>query len=753
MSGYIDPTRESFAAFREDDREGKIHMLNLVRLRPRANYPDGRRATGAEAYAAYGRESEPVFTRLGGRIVWQGRFELMLIGPGAERWDFCFIAEYPAVSAFVEMLRDPVYRQAVKHRQAAVEDFPAHPSRPARPRQAFRRDAGIAARNFRLLRCSRGGSIAMRRASALRSARPIQPDSSGCEAATVVARMGNIIRVDRPPTGVETQLHVALDNMPGALVYTDDDLNIVICNDRFKEMYRVPKELLQPGRPYPDFLRYLAEHGYYGEGDVDALVAKRVESLRNPTGKSFEDRTPDGRVYRILRRRAPAGGTVTVMTEITWQKQAEQNLARKEAQLHVALDNMPGALVYTDDDLNIVICNDRFREMYRVPAELLQPGRPYPLFLRYLAENGYYGEGDVDALVAKRVESLRNPSGKSFEDRAPDGRVYRIRRRRAAAGGTVTVMTDITEQKQAEEARVRSDRRLFDAIESISEGFACYDAEDRLVVCNSCYRELLYAGTDLAPKPGMSFESIIRQAAERGLIKDAQGRVDEWIADRLLQHRNPGEPQVQQRGDGRWIMISERRTDEGGTVAVYSDITELKQREANLAEKSAALEALSSKLAKYLAPQVYNSIFTGRQDVRIASQRKKLTVCFSDIADFTEITDKMESEDLTQLLNHYLTEMSRIAVGVRRYDRQVCRRRDRDVFRRPRDAAASRRTRSPVSRWRSPCRSESASSARSGAMPGSRCRCAAASAFTPATARSATSAARTAWTTRSSAAG
>ena len=60
--------------------------------------------------------------RLGGRIVWQGKFELMLIGPSPERWDHCFIAEYPSVAAFVEMIRDPVYREAVKHRQAAVED-------------------------------------------------------------------------------------------------------------------------------------------------------------------------------------------------------------------------------------------------------------------------------------------------------------------------------------------------------------------------------------------------------------------------------------------------------------------------------------------------------------------------------------------------------------------------------------------------------------------------------------------------------
>ncbi len=122
MTGHIDPTKEVFAAFRANDRTGPIHMLNLVRLREHAAYPDGRKATGAEAYAAYGRESEPVFARLGGRVVWSAKFELMLIGPQAERWDRMFIAEYPSVAAFVEMIRDPVYREAVKHRQAAVED-------------------------------------------------------------------------------------------------------------------------------------------------------------------------------------------------------------------------------------------------------------------------------------------------------------------------------------------------------------------------------------------------------------------------------------------------------------------------------------------------------------------------------------------------------------------------------------------------------------------------------------------------------
>src|SRR4029077_10964076 len=109
-----------------------------------------------------------------------------------------------------------------------------------------------------------------------------------------------------------------------------NDLNIVFCNERFREMYSAPRELLQPDRPYPDFLRFLAENGYYGDGDTGALVAQRIESLRNPSGKVFEDLTPGGRIYRIFRRRVDAGGVVTVMTDVTDERRAEQERARKE---------------------------------------------------------------------------------------------------------------------------------------------------------------------------------------------------------------------------------------------------------------------------------------------------------------------------------------------------------------------------------------------------------------------------------------
>jgi class 3 adenylate cyclase len=81
-----------------------------------------------------------------------------------------------------------------------------------------------------------------------------------------------------------------------------------------------------------------------------------------------------------------------------------------------------------------------------------------------------------------------------------------------------------------------------------------------------------------------------------------------------------------------------------------------------ISDKNKMLENLSAKLSKYLSPQVYESIFSGKQEVKIASQRKKLTIFFSDIVGFTETTENLEAEELSNLLNHYLTEMSNIAL-------------------------------------------------------------------------------------------
>ena len=122
MTSHIDPTKEQFAAMMKLPEEGPIWMLNIIRLRENAAYEDGRKATGREAYAAYARESEKYFKGVGGRIVWSGKPRHVLIGPQDERWDICFVAEYPSAQAFADMVKNPGYQAIVHHRQAAVAD-------------------------------------------------------------------------------------------------------------------------------------------------------------------------------------------------------------------------------------------------------------------------------------------------------------------------------------------------------------------------------------------------------------------------------------------------------------------------------------------------------------------------------------------------------------------------------------------------------------------------------------------------------
>jgi PAS domain S-box-containing protein len=155
---------------------------------------------------------------------------------------------------------------------------------------------------------------------------------------------------------------------------------------------------------------------------------------------------------------------------------------------------------------------------------------------------------------------------------------------RDALGRPVEVVgawSDLTTRSQAELALSRSEQRLTDAIEAIAEGFALFDAEDRLIACNRAYGEMLGPGTD-TPRPGTTYEALIRTEAQLGLVEDAKGRVEEWVAERLADHRAPVGVHLRCRADGRWIRIEERKTTEGGTVAVHTDITRSKLAEKEL---------------------------------------------------------------------------------------------------------------------------------------------------------------------------
>lgn len=119
---YTTFSKEDFTAFKSLNRSGSVQLLNLIRLKQTADYSDGGKVSGRETYEEYSRISAPVLARLGGRIAWRGAFDLTMVGPSGEAWDICFVAEYPSVEAFVALMRDPEYREAMTHRQAAVAD-------------------------------------------------------------------------------------------------------------------------------------------------------------------------------------------------------------------------------------------------------------------------------------------------------------------------------------------------------------------------------------------------------------------------------------------------------------------------------------------------------------------------------------------------------------------------------------------------------------------------------------------------------
>jgi class 3 adenylate cyclase len=145
------------------------------------------------------------------------------------------------------------------------------------------------------------------------------------------------------------------------------------------------------------------------------------------------------------------------------------------------------------------------------------------------------------------------------------------------------------------------------------------------------------------------------------------GNYSVWLALQSLVFRRLDRirTSLQRFAQDRRPSDADRRPDEIGGISRslihYMEV--IAEREAELAQKTQVLEVLSNQLSKYLSPQVYSSIFSGKQEVKLTSKRKKLTIFFSDIVGFTQTADRLESEDLSQVLNQYLTAMSQIALA------------------------------------------------------------------------------------------
>jgi sigma-B regulation protein RsbU (phosphoserine phosphatase) len=196
--------------------------------------------------------------------------------------------------------------------------------------------------------------------------------------------------------------------------------------------------------------------------------------------------------------------------------------------------------------------------------------------------------------------------------------------------------------------------RMMDALESVPQGVALFDADDRLVICNRKYREGV-SHPDAPVQLNDSFESIIRSIALRGDIPAAIGDIDSWVNMRLAMHRNPHGPYLQYRSTGEWMQINESRTRDGGIVAIATDITALKNAEqaaedakARLADSLALVEAAKARMQEELnvgrdiqrsmLPRVFPA-FPDRKEIELYAVLEPAMEVGGDLYDFFMIDD------------------------------------------------------------------------------------------------------------------
>jgi diguanylate cyclase (GGDEF)-like protein/PAS domain S-box-containing protein len=194
------------------------------------------------------------------------------------------------------------------------------------------------------------------------------------------------------------------------------------------------------------------------------------------------------------------------------------------------------------------------------------------------------------------------PSDRSAPQSAaadPDAAQQLAERTAELAAAQQRLQAEIEERARVEEALRSSEilaqqaqAQLRQAIESVSDGFVLWDADDRLVLCNQRYRDL-YPALAEHIRPGISFAELILRFAGQGHLPEAIGREAAWVAERVRQRRERPVDVVERRlAGGQWMRISDRRTAEGGIVTVHTDVTELKRQADELRAREAQLRGI-----------------------------------------------------------------------------------------------------------------------------------------------------------------
>ncbi|MEO3433665.1 PAS-domain containing protein [Inquilinus sp. CAU 1745] len=383
-------------------------------------------------------------------------------------------------------------------------------------------------------------------------------------------------------------LDALLSRIELAVCLFDREDRVVFWNDAYLRFFPEEAPIIRPGIPYAETLRR------YFETNLSAaelpLLERHVEAgleRHRKQNDPYVYQRQDGRWYEVRFHRFADGGRLKIWSDATAALTAEA--ARSGIADAVAADI--GVAQY-DAEGRFILANKAMGGLFPWSIDLYRHGASYGEHLRRYADQ-ILAEGERARI--ERLAARENPGGEPVREpmifQRRDGGWLQLEERLIGGNGLMSLWTDVTGRMNAEAQVSRLRERLTDAIDSLADGFALYDSDDRLVICNDQYRELNAVTADLLV-PGVRWEDFVREGARRGQYADAAGREEEWVAERKAQRARVGTPFEVPLSDGRWMRVVDWRTREGGTVGIRIDVTARREREAEIARRTAMLDAI-----------------------------------------------------------------------------------------------------------------------------------------------------------------
>jgi signal transduction histidine kinase len=278
-------------------------------------------------------------------------------------------------------------------------------------------------------------------------------------------------------------------------------------------------------------------------------------------------------------------------------EQTEFNAQKNSAEINDLFAGADVGLALFDAELRLLACNDLYKSLCGYQTSDMPTGIQLQKLMQITFQRLNVPTEDVAEKIEKIIDRLQPGTAYTFRYTAPSGSMVEIRRRRLPNGTAVetarqidAAASSIDLNSQYEMIAEQSRSRLMHALDVMADGFALYDANDRMVLYNRKYLDYSPLAADVI-MPGAEKEEILRKSTARGAFVLGDMTEQQYIKWRLDKHRNPSEPYQIQLADGRWLLITEKRTNDGGIVGTRSDITELKLREIEMLRISKQLHA------------------------------------------------------------------------------------------------------------------------------------------------------------------